>query len=1042
MFSKASIKRPVTTVMVMLIVVLAGLIGYNSLNLDLMPSMDIPVAIVSTTYVGAGPEEIETLITKPLEEALGTVSNVDEITSTSSSNSSMIIVQFEDDTDVDLAAVDMREKVDLIKSTLPEGAEEPMVLKIDINSMTAITVGIKSDTLNLTELNTLTEDTLSKKFEKIEGVTSVSITGGIEEEVEIAVNPEKLQGYGVTVGQLSQALAAENLDYPAGKIQQGTVRLQVKSVGLFQTVDEIRDLPITTSTGGIIHIRDVADVNIVETEQSSYAIMDGEPALMLVIQKQSNANLVEVSDKVVAEIAKVSKDYPQVSLSMLTDTADYIKLSVNNIISTAVQAAVLAVIVIFIFLRSSKMALIVGISIPTSIIATFAVMWLNGMTMNMISTGGIAIGIGMLVDNSIVVLENIFSHARQGKPIKEAAADGASEVAMAVTASTLTTVGVFVPLMFVSGTTGDIFKDLSLTICFALTASLVVSLTFVPMACSKLLKPEQFMVNEDNAQAKKKRHFTKLLDAWGRALEKLDSGYRKVLLWCLVNKKKVVALVLAIFIGTLALVPIMGMDFMPTMDEGVISASIELPDGTMLEETQRVVDEVLTQIESMDGVELYYATIGGGGMSFTASGTNTATITVNLVNKKERDLSAEDIAKDLEDELKLIPGCEITVSASSSAMGSYGGSGVTLQISGDESAELREISNNIENMIKDIDGITEISNSAGDTLPETKITINREKASGYGITSTQIYSAVNNAINGAVATQFKIDGSEIDVRIKQKDESVKYMNDLENLTVTTSSGIVVPITEVADITRDESSVSVTRTNHHKYTELTATVYGRDMNSVQKDIQAKLNNFVMPDGYSYEFTGTTEEMNESFMQLGIVLIVAILLVYMIMASQFESFIYPFIVMFSMPIAITGGILGLFVTGKSITITAFMGFIMLVGMVVNNAIVLIDAANQNVEKGMSAYEAICAAGPDRLRPILMTTLTTVLGMIPLGLALTEGMEMQQPMAIAIIFGLTIGTLVTLIFIPVLYMLVDKLRFRNIKKKLSKKEKALNN
>ena len=1042
MFSRAAIKRPVTTIMVMLIVVLGGLIGYNSLNLDLMPSMDIPVAIVSTTYVGAGPEEIETLITKPLEEALGTVANVDTISSTSSSNSSIIIVEFEDDTDVDLAAVDMREKVDLIKSTLPDGADEPMVLKIDINSMTAITVGLKSDTLNLTQLNTLTEDTLSKRFEKIEGVTSVSITGGIENEVEIAVNPEKLQGYGVTISQISQALAAENLDYPAGKIQQGTLRLQVKSVGLFKSVDEIRDLPISTATGGIIHLRDVADVNIVETEQDSYAIMDGEPALMLVIQKQSNANLVEVSDKVNAEIAKIAKEYPQVSLNMLTDTADYIKLSVDNIISTAVQAAVLAILVIFVFLRSSKMAFIIGISIPTSIIATFAVMWLNGMTLNMISTGGIAIGIGMLVDNSIVVLENIFSHARQGKPIKQAAADGTNEVAMAVTASTLTTVGVFVPLMFVSGTTGDIFKDLSLTICFALAASLVVSLTFVPMACSKLLKPEQFLMDEAEAQPQKRRHFSKLLDAWGRGLEKLDSGYRKVLLWCLVNKKKVVAIVLAIFIGTVALVPIMGMDFMPDMDEGVISASIELPDGTLLEETERVVDEVLTHIESMDGVELYYATIGGGGISYVASSTNSATITVNLVDKKDRKLSSADIAKNLEDELKSIPGCEITVSASSSAMGSYGGSGVTLQISGDDNDELREISNNVEELIKDIDGITEISNSAGETLPETKITIDREKASGYGITSVQIYSAVNNAINGTVATQYKIDGSEIDVRIKQKDESVKYMNDLENLTVTTSSGKVVPITEVADITRDESSVSVTRTNHHKYTELTATVYGRDMNSVQKDIQAKLSNYVMPDGYSYEFSGTTEEMNKSFTQLGIVLVVAILLVYMIMASQFESFIYPFIVMFSMPISITGGIFGLFVTGKSITITAFMGFIMLVGMVVNNAIVLIDAANQNVEKGMSAYEAICAAGPDRLRPILMTTLTTVLGMIPLGLAITEGMEMQQPMAITIIFGLSIGTLVTLIFIPVLYMLVDKLRLRNLKKRHQRKERALNN
>jgi Cation/multidrug efflux pump len=1035
MFSKASIKRPVTTVMIMLIVVLAGLIGYKSLNLDLMPSMDIPVAIVSTTYVGAGPEEMETLVTKPLEESLGTVAKVDTISSTSSANSSIIIVEFEDDTDVDLAAVDMREKVDLIKSSLPEGAQEPVVLKLDINSMTAITVGIKSDSLNLTELNTLTEDTISKRFEKIEGVTSVSITGGIEDEVEIVVNPEKLQGYGVTVSQLSQALAAENLDYPTGKIQQGTIRLQVKSVGIFKSVDEIRDLPIPTSSGGIIHMRDVADVNIVEKEKSSYALIDGQPALMLDIQKQSNANLVQVSDEVTAEIEKVCKDYPDVSLSMLTDTSNYIKLSVNNIISTALQAAVLAILVIFIFLRSSKMALIVGISIPTSIIATFAVMWFDGMTLNMISTGGIAIGIGMLVDNSIVVLENIFSHARLGKPIKEAAADGAGEVAMAVTASTLTTLGVFVPLMFVSGTTGDIFKDLSLTICFALTASLVVSLTFVPMACSKLLKPEQFVDNEDTAQPKKKIHFTKILNVWGKGLDRLDSGYRKVLLWCLVNKKKVVALVLAIFIGTLALVPIMGMDFMPTMDEGVITASIKLPDGTMIEETEKVVKEVLTHIESMDSVEMDYATIGGGGVSFTANSTNLATITVNLVNKKERELSSEDIAKKLENELKSVPGCEITVSASSSGMGSYGGSGVTLKINGDENDELREISNNIEGMIEDIDGVTEISNSAGETLPETKITINREKASRYGITATQIYMAVSNAINGTVATQFKIDGSEIDVRIKQSDESVKYMNDLENLTITTSSGIVVPITEVADITKDESSVSVTRKNHHKNTELTATVYGRDMSSVQEDIQSRLSNYIMPEGYSYEFTGTLQEMNESFIQLGIVLIVAILLVYMIMASQFESFIYPFIVMFSMPIAITGGIFGLFVTGKSITVTAFMGFIMLVGMVVNNAIVLVDAANQNVAKGMSAYEAVCIAGPDRLRPILMTTLTTVLGMIPLGLALTEGMEMQQPMAISIIFGLSLSTLVTLIFIPVLYMLVDKFRYKNIEKRFSK-------
>lgn len=1038
MLSKASIKRPVTTVMIMLIVMLGGIISYFSLNMDLMPSMNIPVAIVSTTYVGAGPEEIESLITKPLEEALGTVTNVDSITSTSSANSSIVVVQFTDETDIDLAAVDMREKVDLVKGSLPEDASEPMVLKMDINSMTAIYVGIKSGSLDLTQLNTLVEDTISKRFEKIEGVTSVSNTGGVENEVQITVKPEKLQGYGLSMNQISQVLASENMDLPTGTVQQGTVDMQIKANGKFKTIDEIRDLPVATSGGAIIHLNDVADVEYVEKERSSYALIDGEPAIMLVIQKQSDANIVKLSKKVNAEIAKVSAEYPQVEFSMLSDTSEYITTSINNIVSTAIQAAALAIIVIFVFLRNPKMSVIIGISIPASIIATFGAMWIFGLSKNTISMGGIAIGIGMLVDNSIVVLENIFSYMRKGLDPKEASARGAGEVAMAVTASTLTTVGVFIPFIFISGTIGDIFKDLSLTICFSLFASLVISISFIPMACSKMLKPEQFTGDgvEGMKVRKKKGIITHFLDSWGRGLEKLDSGYRKILLWCLVNKKKVVALVVVSFMATLTLVPIMGFDFMPEMDEGSVTVSVSLPNGTILDETEKVVNQVVDTFKDDEIIDTYYVMVGGGGISASGSSTSSGSVMLSLVDKEDRDLSSSDYANQLETKLKNIPGCEINVSASSSAMGSYGGSGITIRVTGDESDVLREIAYTMQDMLEGIEGVTEVDSSAEDTLPEVNIIVNREKASGYGLTAGQVASAVSGAINGSVATEFKVDDTEVDIRLKQSDESVKYMQDISNITITTPSGLVLPITEVADIVTGESAVTVTRADNHKYIDVTISTYGRDLGSIQKDIEARLSSYILPNGYAYEFTGTLESMNESFTQLGTVLIVAVLLVYMIMASQFESFIYPFIVMFSMPLAITGGIFGLFITGKSITTVSFMGFIMLVGMVVNNAIVLVDAANQNVANGMSSYEAICEAGPDRLRPILMTTLTTVLGMIPLGLGIGEGTEMQQPMAIVIIFGLSLSTVITLIFIPVLYMLVDKLRYRNIKSKAKKK------
>lgn len=1026
--SKLCIRRPVTTTMVLLIVLLAGFISLTGLKLDLMPSMDIPVAIVSTTYIGAGPEEIETLITKPLEESLGTVSNVDTISSTSSANSSIIIVQFEDGTDVDMAAIDMREKVDMIKGLLPDDANDPMVLKLDVTAMTSIVVGATSDTLSLAQLNTLLDENIVNRFERIEGVASVTLSGGVENEVEIVVIPERMQGYGITENQISQVLSSENLNYPTGQLTQGETKLQVRSVGEFKSIDEIRNLPITSSSGAMLHLSDIAQINEVEKDMDSYSLIDGEPSIMLIIQKQSTANTVEVSDRVNAEIEKVLNDYEQVNIKTLSDTSDYIKTSINNIITTAFQAAIVAVAIIFIFLRDVRTSVIIGISIPTSIVATFALMYICGMTMNMISMSGIAMGIGMLVDNSVVVLDNMDKYWKDGMNGRKAAERGSSEVGMAITASTLTTVAVFFPLMFSSGITGQLFKDLSLTITFSLVCSLFVSLTFVPMAYSRLLS------YHENKQIKKKKSIlVKILDLWGKGMDKIDNGYGKVLAFALRNKKKVLLLFLILFIASLGLVPIIGIDFMPSMDQGVANISIEMPKGTVIEETEKVLNEVLERIDGIPETDMIYASIGGGGISLSGSSTDNASVTMNLVGIEERDRSTDEVVTEIRTKLRGIVGADITVSASSSAMGSFGGSAVSIQLSGDENDVLKELGDKIVNLISGIDGITDATSSSEDSVPEANIVLNRAKASVYGITSAQVANAVSTAVTGTVATQYKVNGTEIDVRIRQDKNSMQYINDLEDIKITAPTGAIIPLTEVADIVMKDSALSITRENQHRYITVSADVNGRAINEIQADLTVALDNFDFPDGYDYSFTGTMESMAESYSSLMLALIVAILLVFMIMASQFESLIHPFVVMFSVPLAMTGAILGLFITGKTITITAFMGFITLAGTVVNNAIVLVDYTNQLIEKhGMECDEALIKAGPNRLRPILMTTLTTVLGMVPMALGVGEGMEMQQPLAIAVIFGLSLSTVVTLVFVPIIYSIVNNMRFKHIKKK----------
>ena len=1022
MFSKLCIRKPVTTIMVTLMVFIAGIVSYFNLDQALMPDMDLPIAVVMTTYVGASPEEIEELISKPMEESLGSIANVDTVTSYSSTNSSMVLLQFVDGTDIDMAAVDMRDKIDQMKSTLPDAAGDPMVIKMDINAM-PITIGVKAENMDLESLNDLLEDNVVNRLERIEGVASVSLSGGITNEVRITVDPVKLAGYGLTTSTLSGLLAAENMNLPSGDLTQGNTTVAVRTIGEFTSVQEINNLPIPTSTGAVIHLSDVAKVEQVEADRDSFTYINGEKGILLSVDKQSTANLVKVSQSLKDEIAKLQRDYPELEIDMLSDTSDYIEMSLSNITETALLAAVIAFFVLLLFLKNAVTAGIIAVSIPTSIMATFALMYVTDINMNMISMGGVAIGIGMLVDNSVVVLDSIYQYYERGYTAAESAEIGAKEVSMAIIASTLTTVAVFLPMALIGGTTGAMMKNLSFTIMYALIASVVVALTFVPMACALLLK------RETKTFVWKNLKFLSFLDHWEGAIDTLSRKYEKLLKWALRHRKKTVLTVLLVFILSLCSIPLAGMDFMASMDEGVATISVDLPNGTDLDTTEETTLEVLYRLQDIPEADVVYANVGSGMLS---SGTNSASITMNLVDAKDRKRSTEEVCDDIEKLLADIPGADITVSSSDSAMGSLASADVTMNVYGYDAATLVDVEDELVDKLSEVEGLSDVEGSTGDTVPEAKVTIDRAKASQYGITTASVAGALSTAISGSTATQYKLDGTEIDVVIRYDTNSVNYLTDLNNLTVTSAYGTQVPLSDVATVTMDESATTIMRENQKNYITISANADNMSTSEAQKLVEKAMADIELPDGCTYEFSGMMEKMNDTFRSLEIAMVVAVLLVYMIMASQFESLRYPFIVMFSMPLAITGAIIGLLITGNTITMPAMMGFVMLIGMVVNNGIVLVDYTNQLMDRGMNCYDALTSAGPRRLRPILMTTLTTVLGMVPMA---SEGSEMMQALAIAVIFGLTLSTVVTLIFIPVLYMWMNERKRKSNARKTAK-------
>ena len=1004
MLAKFSVKKPVTITMLILIVIVIGIVSFSKLQIDLLPQMELPYVMVQTSYQGAGPEEIENIISRPLEQTLSTVENIEGIMSISSEGNSLVLMEFAFNTDMDEIMLQIRERVDVIKGFLPEGTSSPLALKLDPNALPIVQLAVSSK-VDLYTTQKIAEDVIAPRFERIEGTASASVTGGLEQEVEVMLKEEIIKGYNLSSSYVSQILMAENLNMPGGTVKKGNNELTVRTMGEFKTVEEIKNLTIPLTRGGTVRLQDIADVNLKSKDQSSITKLNGKEVVQISIMKQSDANTVNVASSIDKEIEKLKTEYPDLEFVTVFNQADYINLAIDNLIRTATIGGILAIIILLIFLRSFKTTLVIAISIPFSIITTFVILFFFGITLNMMTIGAFALAVGMLVDNSIVVLENIYRNRSLGMDRITASVDGTNEVSMAVTASSLTTIAVFIPIVFTGGLASILFKDFALTITIALLSSLVIALTLVPMLSSKLISVK----NLESEEAQEKKHGP------------LVVFYKKILSFSLRHRLITILISIALFVVSVLMVTSVGAEFFPATDEGMINISATLPSGSEIEEIDALLKEIQDTIIEIPEIEIAFTSAGGGDM-YGMGGSSTGTITVLLKNLDERERSAKQISDELRAMTKDIPGAEISVAESSTMMMGMSAGAISISIKGDDIDTLKTIGDDFKKIIAKVEGTREVTTSYEDGIPQVQIIADRGIASQYGLTTAQIGNSVLNTLSGSNVTKFKVNGDEIDIVLKGDNvygESISY---LEMLPVETPMGSSIPLSEVAEIRVEKGPISIQRENQVRVMTVSGSVVGRDVQSASLEIEELLKEYEMPFGYSYIFGGEIEQIQETFTDLFLVMLMAIALVYMIIAAQFESLIQPLSIMFSVPLALSGGFIGLFIAGLPLNVIGIIGLIILVGIVVNNAIVLVDYINNRRRRGEDRNAAIMKAGPIRIRPIMMTALTTILGLVPMSFGIGEGAELTQSMGVVVIGGLTLSTVLTLVIVPVMYTIFD--------------------
>jgi HAE1 family hydrophobic/amphiphilic exporter-1 len=1020
-----SVNRKVTASMLAMILVVLGLITFTRLGLDFFPDIEFPTVSVITSYRGASSEDIENTITKTLEQVINSVSGVKKVNSITSEGVSVINVEFEWGTNLDFAAQDVRDQLGLYKSYLPEEATDPLVVKFSLSQIPIIFYGITAEKMPLYELKELVEDEVASRLERIDGVASAQVYSMSIREILVDLDKSALESMSISLDQILLALRMENLNLPAGRIVERHSEFLLRTLGEFKTLDDIRNTIIgSTQSGQAVYLKDVAEVRDTMKEARYLGRIQGQKGVFLIINKRSGANTVITGQAVKKELQKIKEVIPSdVEFFTAMDQAKMIQMVIRKTANNALIGGILAIFFIFIFLRNWRPTITIALSIPLSIITTFIAFYLAGYTLNMLTLGGLALGIGMLVDNAIVVIENTFRHIEEGKERNKAAKIGASEVGMAITASTLTTIAVFFPMVFARGITGKLTRGLALAIAFSLLASLFVALTVVPLVASLLFK-------ENNKRG---------LEVKGRlsvGFDKARNFYRKILHRALQRRWWVLGGTFGLLLVSLVIVFFLGTEFMPSMDRSMIMLSVKMPVGTALDETNRVVAMVENLMTQEPSVEIVTAQVGSqaednpadvaGG--FSATGTHEGLLWVGLVDRDKRKLSADEIMERIRKKLPQLKDVKFEALDLSQTMTGGAQAPVEIKIFGKELELLKETANNIVDRIRDVEGLRDVTHSLAEGKPEYHINVNREQASRMGLMVSQVASTIQTAALGKVATRFREGNEEIDIRVRFKEKFRDSLDSIGNIPIMTPLKTMVRLDQVASISKGEGPIRINRENQARVVTVTANIAGRDLGSVVKDINKRINGVEkgLPSGYFIEFGGQYEQMKDAFIIMAGAFALAILLVYMIMASQFESFIHPFVIMFTIPFAVIGVVLALLVTGRPIGLPVLIGVVILAGIAVNNGIVMIDYVNQLKRRGLEKKEAILQGSVTRLRPVLITALTTIAGMMPMALSTSEGGEMRAPMAITVIGGLTATTFLTLFVIPIIYSLVDRVKF----------------
>jgi HAE1 family hydrophobic/amphiphilic exporter-1 len=1017
---RLAIHRPVTMFMISGVVILLGIMSLTRLPVDLMPDVSYPSINVRVSYAGVGPLEMEELVTRPIEQAMSAVSGLERLESTSSEGSSRVTLNFAWGTDLNEAADDVRNRLDRIRGRLPDEADAPVMFKFDANAMPIMGIGVEGDYDRVT-LREMAENDLSPRLERVPGVASVSVEGGLRRQIHVELSKEKIRALDLPVDRVVNLLRTENQNIPLGEIDEGDTTYLVRSQGQFENLNQIRDLVVMTRAGVPVYLKDIAEVKDTTEDLRSFTRINGRPGVRMRVVKQSGENTVAISTAVRAEVERINRDTPGLNLRVLDDSAIFINRSIAAVREAALLGALLVIAIIFIFLRNLRSTFIICTSIPISIIGTFALLYFGGFTLNTMTFGGLALGVGMIVDASIVVLENTFRHMEMGKPRMQAAIEGSEEVWSAILASTLTHVAVFVPLLFLSGVSSILFKQLAYVVMFSLSMSLFVAVTIVPVLCSRLLKLP--------TPADQRTGITgRLFNVSERALNAVDERYRRILHTALHHRPTVLATGAGLVVAAVLILPTIGYELMPQADEGEVSVTAELPVGTRIERAQ----DVALRMESLLGdlvpeKDIIITQAGGGG--FGGGSASRTSATVRLKPKTQRQRSSEQIARDLNRQLAgVIPGVIISTRASGGnfqmnrIMGG-GDSRLALEIRGNDLEAARRVSQEAKTVMDRVPEVRNARVGREEGRPELAIQVDRPKAAILGLSVTNVANSIRTSVAGTNAAFFRQFGNEYPIVVRLREEDRGRVEDINDILINTPQGQVLQAKNVLVLKNQSGPTEIQRKNQERITRVTAEPESALSDAV-KAVEARLGDVNVPQNFQVGFGSEVEEQARAFQQLQLMLVLAIVLVYAVMASQYESLRDPFIIMFSVPLAAIGVVLALKLTGTTFSLQGYIGVIMLAGIVVSNAILLVDYTNVLRRRdAMPLRQAVETAGRTRLRPILMTTLTTILGLVPMSLGIGEGAELQAPLARVVIGGLAASTLITLVFVPTVYTIFEE-------------------